>query len=231
MDLYKYNQAILPRVEWNEQLFPYAYIVSDLNGENYHLYGSNQPLVYNNSLRVVTKEVPSTIMIYECDGSGWHESEEVENIWLSDIVWSNIDIFDFNRELYFSGAQEEYYKYVPPTEFIIQKPLNMNPVLSPIYVKKSDEQIYKIIFVLIPDEDENIPANLRAIVEYQKPMGDDNFITVKKSNEYEQISENQIAVYLNKNMTSQIDNFYLKITLSDASGWTNIFSLELVVEE
>jgi hypothetical protein len=107
----------------------------------------------------------------------------------------------------------------------------MNPVLSPIYVKKSDEQIYKIIFVLIPDEGENISTNLRAIVEYQKHMGEDNFITVKKSNEYEQIGENQIAVYLNKNMTSQIDNFYLKITLSDAGGWTNTFPLELIVEE
>jgi hypothetical protein len=104
MDLYKYNQAVLPHAEWNEQLFPYAYIVSDLSGENHHLYGSNQPLVYNNSLRVVTKEVPGTIMIYECDGSGWRESEEVENVWLSDVVWSNIDIFDFNRELYFSGT-------------------------------------------------------------------------------------------------------------------------------
>lgn len=232
MDLYKYNEVILPRVEWNENLYPYIYIVTDTSEEKCYLYGSEAPLIYDNSLGMVTQKEQSTILIYKLDENGsWSELEETENVWLSEIVWSNTDIFDLNGEKFFSGTKEEYYQYVPPTEFIFLKELNNNPILPPVYVKKNTEQTYKLIFELVPEQDAMIPTNLSAIVEYQKQVEENVFVTIKKGTDYEVIDGNKIIIYLNKNMTSRVDNFYLKITFSGSNNWTNTFPIELIVEE
>lgn len=231
MDLYKYNNVILPRAEWHEEKYPFAYLVKENTEEEvYLLYSSNQPFVWNCDTQLINSPPDSEALIYRYKDYVWDEIGQVEKVWISEVEWNNVDIYDYNSVLYQKGTQEEYYKYVPPTTFVVSKEIDINPILPPIYVKSSDSLEYKII-IRLHSNNNYFPQNLSAIVEYQKEVEENMFITLKKSGTYEQNDQGEVIIKLDKNITKYPDIFSLKITLLGANDWSNIFPIELIIED